>query len=311
MSDGLLRVGVVGLGQWGRHHARVFATMPGVELAGVVDLDPREVEAAVARYGTRGYVQHRDLLGQVDAVSVVVPTIHHYAVARDFVDAGVHVLLEKPMTATVDEAKRLVDLTHRRGTVMLVGHVERFKAAVEHLRRIVRDPLHIHARRVRPFDAHRVMDVGVVLDLMIHDIDIALSLVPEPVVEVGGVGIRVYNSHEDLAVAHLVTEGGCRMTLTASRVSAVKAVEMEITMPDRTVHLDYLREVITVRGSSGETERIALDGEEPLRAELAHFVACVRGDDRPRVTAADGLRALAVSDRLLRCLVDVSPRVPA
>lgn len=311
MSDGLLRVGVVGLGQWGRHHARVFATMPGVELAGVVDLDPREVEAAVARYGTRGYVQHRDLLGQVDAVSVVVPTIHHYAVARDFVDAGVHVLLEKPMTATVDEAQRLVDLTHRRGTVMLVGHVERFKAAVEYLRRVVRDPLHIHARRVRPFDAHRVMDVGVVLDLMIHDIDVALSLVPEPVVEIGGVGIRVYNSHEDLAVAHLVTQGGCRMTLTASRVSAVKAVEMEITMPDRTVHLDYLREVITVRGLNGEAERIALDGEEPLRAELRHFVACVRGDDRPRVTAADGLRALAVSDRLLRCLVDVSPRVPA
>jgi predicted dehydrogenase len=311
MSDGLLRVGVVGLGQWGRHHARVFATMPGVELAGVVDLDPREVEAAVARYGTRGYVQHRDLLGQVDAVSVVVPTIHHYAVARDFVDAGVHVLLEKPMTATVDEAERLVDLTHRRGTIMLVGHVERFKAAVEYLRRIVRDPLHIHARRVRPFDAHRVMDVGVVLDLMIHDIDVALSLVPEPVVEIGGIGIRVYNSHEDLAVAHLVTEGGCRMTLTASRVSAVKAVEMEITMPDRTVHLDYLREVITVRGLNGEAERIALDGEEPLRAELAHFVACVRGDDRPRVTAADGLRALAVSDRLLRRLVDVSPRVPA
>ncbi|MDR7453606.1 MAG: gfo/Idh/MocA family oxidoreductase, partial [Armatimonadota bacterium] len=178
-------------------------------------------------------------------------------------------------------------------------------------RRVVRDPLHVQARRVRPFDAHRVMDVGVVLDLMIHDIDVALSLVPEPVVEISGVGIRVHNSHEDLAVAHLVTEGGCRMTLTASRVSAVKAVEMEITMPDRTVHLDYLREVITVRTLNGEAERIALDGEEPLRAELAHFVACVRGGDRPRVTAADGLRALAVSDRLLRCLVDVSPRVPA
>jgi predicted dehydrogenase len=311
MSGPLLRVGVIGLGQWGRHHARVFATMPGVELTGVVDVDAREVETAVARYGTRGYVHHRDLLGCVDAVSVVVPTVQHYRVARDFVDAGVHVLLEKPMAATVDEAARLVDLTHRRRTVMLVGHVERFKAAVQHLRGVVRDPLHVHTRRVRPFDPHRVMDVGVVLDLMIHDIDIALSLVPEPVAEINGIGIRVHNSHEDLAVAHLVTQGGCRMTLTASRVSAVKAVEMEITMPDRTVHLDYLREVITIRTFSGEPQRIVLDGEEPLRAELAHFVSCVRGGDRPRVTPEDGLRALEVSDRLLRNMVDVSPRVPA
>ncbi|MDR7484231.1 MAG: Gfo/Idh/MocA family oxidoreductase [Armatimonadota bacterium] len=311
MSAERVRLGVVGLGQWGRHHARVFASMPEVDLVGVVDRDPREVGPAAARYHTRGYVDHRDLIGRVDAVSVVVPTIHHFAVAQDFLGAGVHVLLEKPMTATVEEAQRLVDLSRRRGVVMLVGHVERFKPAVQYLRDVVAEPLYIHARRVRPFEPNRVTDVGVVLDLMIHDLDIVLSLVPERVAEIGGVGVRVHNSHEDLAVAHLVMEGGCRMTLTASRVSAVKAVEMEVTMADRTVHLDYLHEVVSIRHFNGAYQRIALDGEEPLRAELSHFVACVRGEERPRVSAEDGYRALEVSHRLLARMVDITPRVPA
>jgi predicted dehydrogenase len=311
MNTELVRVGVVGLGQWGRHHARVFATMPGVQLAGVVDLDPREVETAVARYGTRGYVDHRALIGQVDAVSIAVPTAHHYGVARDFLGAGVHAMVEKPITATVEEAERLTALADRQGAVVVVGHVERFKPAVQRLRSIVDEPLFMHARRVRPYDPHRVMDVGVVLDLMIHDMDIVLSLTRDAVVEIGGVGVRVHSAYEDLAVAHLATAGGCRMTLTASRVSAVKATELEITTPHRAIHLDYLREVITIRQFNGEIERLVLDGEEPLRAELAHFVACVRGDERPRVSAEDGLRALEASHRLLRSMVDITPRVLA
>jgi predicted dehydrogenase len=285
--------------------------MPGVRLAGVVDVDPREVDVAVARYGTRGYLDHRELIGRVDAVSIAVPTAYHYEVAYDFVGAGIHALVEKPMTATVEEARHLAALSTRQGTVMVVGHVERFKPAVQHLSSLIEEPLFIHARRVRPYDPHRVMDVGVVLDLMIHDLDIVLSLVRDRVEEIGGVGVRVHNSHEDLAVAHLSMAGGCRMTLTASRVSAVKATELEVTMADRAVHLDYLREVITIRQFDGEVRRLALDGEEPLRAELSHFVSCVRGDERPRVSAGDGLRALEVSHQLLENMVDITPRVHA
>jgi len=306
-----VRVGVVGLGQWGRHHARVFSSMSGVELVGVADRDMREVEAASLRHSTLGFTDYRELIGKVEAASVVVPTVLHYPVARDLLDAGIHVLLEKPMTATVDEARRLVDLNARRGTVMLVGHVERFKPVVQRLRDLAKAPLHIEARRVRPYDPTRVMDVGVVLDLMIHDIDIILSLVPGRVVEVGGVGVRVHNNHEDLAVAHLTLESGCRVTLVASRVSAVKAVEMEITTPDRSIHLDYLREVMHVRSFGAPPQRLMLDGTEPLRAELNHFVACVRGEDRPRVSAEDGARALEVTHRLLRNLIGISPGVPA
>lgn len=311
MSRESLRVGVIGLGQWGRHHARVFASLPGVDLVGVVDRDPREARAAALRHGTTGHTEHRALIGKVDAVSVVVPTIAHYEVARDFLDAGVHVLLEKPMTATVEEAERLTDLSARRGTVMLVGHVERFKPAVQRLREVAAEPVHIQARRVRPYEPRRVMDVGVVLDLMIHDIDIVLSLVPSRVVEVSGVGVRVHNSHEDLAVAHLTLESGCRVTLTASRVSAVKAVDMDITTPDRAIHLDLLHETINIRHFNGEHRRLVLEGEEPLRAELSHFVACVRGEDRPLVSAEDGSLALEVTHRLLKQLIGITPRVPA
>jgi predicted dehydrogenase len=306
-----VRVGVVGLGQWGRQHARVFSTLPGVELAGVADRDTREVEAAALRHRTRGFTDYHELIGRVDAASVVVPTVLHYPVARDLLDAGIHVLLEKPMTATVDEARRLVDLSQRRGTVMLVGHVERFKPVVQRLRDLARDPLHIQARRVRPYDPTRVMDVGVVLDLMIHDIDIVLALAPGRVVEVGGVGVRVHNNQEDLAVAHLTLESGCRVTLIASRVSAVKAVEMEITTPERSIHLDFLREIMQVRTFGGEPQRLVMDGVEPLRAELSHFVACIRGEERPRVSGEDGARALEVTHRLLRSLIGISPGVPA
>lgn len=309
MSALPIRIGVVGLGQWGRHHARILASLPGVALTGVADLDPREVRSAVDRFEVRGYEDYREMIGRVDAVSVVVPTIHHYRVARDFLDAGVHVLLEKPMAATVEEAERLVALNDRRGTVMLVGHVERFKPIVHRLHEIVSEPLFIQARRVRPYDPHRIMDVGVVLDLMIHDIDIVLSLAPGRVAEVGGVGVCVHNSHEDLAVGHLTMESGCRITLTASRVAAVKAVDTEVTMSDRTVHLDYLREAISIRRFNGEHQRISLDGEEPLRTEIAHFIACVRGEARPRVSAEDGYHALEVSHRLLNSLVSIVPRV--
>ena len=147
MSARRLRVGVVGLGQWGRHHARVFSSLPGVDLVGVVDRDEREAQAAATRHGTVAYGDHRDLVGKVDAVSIVVPTVLHYTVARDFVDAGVHVLLEKPMAATVDEARRLVELNTRRGTVMLVGHVERFKPAVQRLHELIREPLYGQIKR--------------------------------------------------------------------------------------------------------------------------------------------------------------------
>lgn len=304
-----IRVGVVGLGQWGRHHARIYAGLPDLELAAVVDRNRTELRGFTTRYHTEGFTNHRDLIGKVDAVSIAVPTALHHEVARDFLAAGVHVLVEKPMTTTVAEAEELVSLAERRDLVLLVGHIERFKPAVRRLLELSSAPLFIQARRVRPFDRTRVMDVGVVMDLMIHDIDVVLSLAGSRVTEVGGLGVHIHNAHEDLAVAHLTFAGGCTAWLLASRVSADKVAEIEVTMADRSVRLDYHKQQIALHPFGGEAEQMTLRGDEPLRAELRHFVNCVRGLELPLVTGEDGLRALEVANQLLSVMAVVSSRV--
>jgi predicted dehydrogenase len=275
----------------------------------VADRDVTGARAFAHRYGCQAVTDYRDLIGRVDAVSVVVPTVLHYPVARDFLTAGVHVLIEKPMTSTPDEAEHLVALADQRGLILLVGHVERFKPAVRQLPGLAGEPLFIQSRRVRPYDRTRAMDVGVVMDLMIHDIDIILSLTGGRVVEVNGMGLRVHNSHEDLAVAHLRLSTGCAAWLMASRISAEKAAEIEITTADRAIRLDYLRQHIVVQPFGGEAHRMTTHGEEPLKAELQHFLDCVQGRERPLVSGEDGLRALQVAHELLRTMPIVAPPV--
>jgi len=297
------------MGQWGRNHARTYAGLPDVELAGVVDVNTTELRGFAHRYKTEPFTDYRKLLGRVDAVSVVVPTNLHYEVAKAFLEAGTHVLVEKPMTASTTEAEELVELAHRKGAVLLVGHLERFKPAVRRLAELARAPLFIQARRVRPYDRSRTMDVGVVMDLMIHDIDIVLSLVRGRIVDVGGLAVRVHNTQEDLAVAHLTLSTGCVAWLLASRVSADKAAEIEVTMPDRVVRLDYLKQRLAIHPFHGEVEDMAIHGDEPLRAELRHFVSCVNGLEEPLVTGEDGLHALQVAHRLLQQMATVAAPV--
>jgi len=303
-----VRVGVVGLGQWGQHHVRIYHQIPDVILAGVVDVAAREATAFARRYGTEGYRDYQRLFGLVDAVSLVVPTALHYEIAREFLLRGIHVLVEKPITTSVEQAAELVDLAQRRGVTLLVGHVERFKPSVQHLRDLVTDPLFVQVRRVRPWNPRRVMDVGVVLDLMIHDLDIILDLMRAPVTRVSAVGAAIYGEDEDLAVAHLTLRNGCAASFVASRVSPVKAAELEITLPDGFIHLNYLSQQVTVR-RNGTQQRQTVRGEEPLRAELMHFVECVRGAAAPLVPGEDGLRALEVAHEILARMTVITPRV--
>ncbi len=309
MAQNRTRVAVVGLGQWGRNHARTYAGLPNVELAGVVDVNTADLRGFAHRYKTTPFTDYRELLGRVEAVSIVVPTNLHFEVAKAFLNAGTHVLVEKPMTSTTAEAEELVDLAHRKDRILLVGHVERFKPAVRRLAELAGAPMFIQARRVRPYDRTRTMDVGVVMDLMIHDIDIVLSLVRGRIVDAGGLAVRVHNTQEDLAVAHLTLSTGCVAWLLASRVSADKAAEIEVTTPDRVVRLDYLRQRLAIHPFHGEVEDMAIHGDEPLRAELRHFVNCVNGMEQPLVTGEDGLHALAVAHRLLEQMATVAPPV--
>lgn len=304
-----IRMGVVGLGQWGQHHVRVYHQLSDVVLAGVVDTSPRELGHFARRYRTAGYADYRDLFGRVDAVSLVVPTALHYEIAREFLLRGIHVLVEKPITTSVEQAAELVDLARDRGVTLLVGHVERFKPAVQRLREYVTDPLFVQVRRVRPWNPRRIMDVGVVLDLMIHDLDIILDLMRAPVARVSAVGAAIHGDDEDLAVAHLTLRNGCLASVVASRISPVKAAELEVTLPDGLVHLNYLSQALTVR-RGGVQRRIVARGDEPLRAELMHFVECVRGTASPLVPGEDGLRALQVALDILEKMSLITPRVP-
>ncbi|MBI4277953.1 MAG: Gfo/Idh/MocA family oxidoreductase [Armatimonadetes bacterium] len=306
-----VRVGVVGLGQWGRHHVRNYHQIPQVDLVAVADLDEREVRGFSRRYQVEGFVDHRALIGRVDAVSIVVPTVHHYAVARDFLEAGVHVLLEKPMTTTQEEAEELVDLARRRGVLLLVGHVERFKPAVGQFVEMARRPLFIQCRRARPFDPNRAMDVGDVLDLMIHDLDIVLALTGARIARVSAVGACVHNEDEDLAVVHLVLRDGCAASLVASRIAPTKVAEIEATLEDRVVALDYLRQSISVRRFDGEMEHVECRREEPLLEELIHFAECVQGLQTPLVPGEAGLQVLAAAQQVLGQMTMMRPRVMA
>jgi len=303
-----VRVGVVGLGQWGQHHLRIYHHLPDVILAGAVDISPRILNAFARRYHMPGYRDYRMLFGEVDAVSLAVPTALHYEIAREFLQRGVHVLVEKPITTTTEQAAELVALAQRAGVALLVGHVERFKPAVHALSELVTEPLFVQVRRVRPWDPSRVMDVGVVLDLMIHDLDIILNLMRSPVTGVSAIGAAIQGDDEDLAVAHLRLQNGCLASFVASRVSPVKAAELEITLPDGLIHLNYLRQQITVR-RHGTLKRTTVKGEEPLRAELTHFVDCARGDATPIVPGEDGLRALEVAHTILEKMSIITSRV--
>jgi predicted dehydrogenase len=303
-----IRVGVVGLGKWGRHHVRIYHQLPEAALVAVVSPNPDEVAEFTGRYETRGYLDHRDLIGKVHAASVVAPTIHHYQIARDLLEAGIHVMVEKPITSRVEEAHDLIRTARRNRCVLLVGHIERFKPSVEELIARVHDPLFVQARRMRPYQPGRAMDVGVVIDLMVHDIDIILSLSGSHVRRVTGIGARLHGGEEDLAVCHLTLESGCMASLVASRVSPVKVAEIEVTMPDGSVHLNYLREQMTIRRGS-HWEELPVRHEEPLRAELRHFLRCVRGEEAPRVPGEAGLEALEVAQRILDSMSVVTPRV--
>lgn len=309
-----VRVGVVGVGYVGQHHARIYSELPGVELIGVVDID----EARLHDMGTRHRVllcrDYRDLLGKVDAVSVSVPTLLHYPIAKQFLEAGVDVLVEKPIAQSLAQADKLVEVAKVDDRIFQVGHIERFNGAVKALEEIVRSPGFIESHRLGPFAA-RNTDVDVVLDLMIHDIDIILNLIKSPVIAVSAVGVPVISDQVDIANARLQFESGCVANLTASRVSVERVRRIRIFQRDTFISLDYSQQEIAIyhrvaggEGATPETtsrivkEDIFIDKAEPLRVELESFIECVRSRKRPLVSGEEGRDALRVASQIMERL---------
>jgi len=297
-----LRAAVVGVGYLGRFHAEKYAAHAGAELVAVVDVAPARARAVAAALGVEAVTDHRALLGRIDCASVAVPTQLHHAVAGDLLEAGVDVLVEKPLTTTVAEGKALVELAVRRERVLQVGHLERFNPAIRALDGVLREPRFIECHRLAPF-SERGTDVDVVLDLMIHDLDVILSMMPSALRSVEAVGVPVLTTSVDIANARLRFANGGIANVTASRVSLKRERKLRIFQPDAYLSVDYgERRVLICRREPGPDGQPALSLEErevpeadALGSEIDAFLRAVRERETPPVTGWDGLRALEVA----------------
>lgn len=294
---GDIRVGVIGVGHLGSHHARLYSGMAGVRLTAVCDINSARAKKIAKKYRSIPYFDYKDVFGKIDCASIVVPTDLHYKVAKDCLLNGVSVLIEKPMTKTVAEADELLSLAKERSLILQVGHIERFNAAVRALDEIPGKVRFVECHRLGPFKK-RALDVGVVLDLMIHDIDIILALVKSEVVSMDAVGVNILTGHEDLANVRLRFENGAVANLTASRVTKDELRKIRIFKEDCYISLDYIKQDAAIYrklGSKITSRRINIKKEEPLKKELEAFILSVKTHERPLVSGEEGRDALKIA----------------
>jgi len=312
--NGRLRVGVLGVGYLGRFHAKIYAAMPDVELVGVADVNAEAAKTVAAQYGCAAYTDPAALLGKVDAVSVVVPTVHHAAVARPYLERKVHMLMEKPIAPTLDESRALVELAERAGVVFQVGHLERFNAGVMALAERCAQPRFIEVHRLSTF-VERATDVDVVTDLMIHDIDIVLALVKSPIKNIAANGVPVVTDHVDIANARIEFVNGAVANVTASRVSNKKLRRIRVFGDRHYYGLDYVDQRLEVaeavagdgRRPTIETKTVDITPRPPLDTELEYFVRAVRTGTPPLVNGRVGLEALRVALLVKQRIAECTP----
>ena len=293
-----IRVGVVGAGRLGSFHSKVYSRLKKhVKFVGVCDCNIERALEVGKKYHTASYSDYEDLFNKVDAVSITVPTSLHYNIAKDFLNHNIHVLIEKPITKTLSEADELIDIAKDRGLIIQVGHIERFNSAVLAIEPCLKKPKFIECQRLGPF-YKRVDDVGVVLDLMIHDIDIVLGLMKQDVTNIEAVGLSTISDYEDVANVRLTFEDGTIADITASRVTKDVVRKMRIFQEDSYVSLDYVTQEAAIFKKTDDKiikEKIKIQKKEPLKKELKSFVACVRTGKKPIVSGVEGRRALQVA----------------
>ncbi len=314
------RCAVIGVGHIGALHARKYAQAPDAELVGVVDIDSSTAARIAGEVGCAAVTDYRQLLGQVEAASVAVPTKDHFEVARAFLESGTNVLLEKPMAATIEEAARLNRIARENDVLLQIGHIERFNPALQDLLQHGHRPLFIETHRLAPFKP-RSNDIDVVLDLMIHDIDIILGLVDAPIRTLAASGARVLSDGIDIANARIEFENGCIANVTASRVSRKTERRMRVFLEDAYVAVDFhaRRQSVYRLGSDEQypgvpeivAEEHSYSGNDALKAEIASFLAAVRGGSPVTVTGEDGQQALETAIRITDLVRASAPRLGA
>jgi len=292
-----VRVGVVGVGHLGSIHARIYKEIPNCSLIGVCDIDKTRLNEISGKLGVPAYSDYRELFSKVDAVSVAVPTKFHYQVADEFLKNKIHALVEKPFTLNLKEADSLIEEAKRNKLILQVGHIERFNSAFAATQKLIKNPKFIECHRLSPFP-NRSLDVGAVLDIMIHDIDIVLGLVPSKIKKVESVGVNVLTPFEDIANARITFENGCVANLTASRVSDEIMRKIRIFQEDTYISLDYKDAKASVYKKDGlkiSKEDLPIEKEEPLQRELQAFIDCVLTGKEPLVSGPVARDALSVA----------------
>lgn len=299
-----LRVGVIGTGYLGKFHAEKYARMDDVDLVGIADINKSQAEKIAKQYSVRAYTNHKDILNKVDAVSIVVPTPAHFKVSRDFLKHNVDVLIEKPITTTIEEADELIGFAESKGLIIQVGHLERFNPAVIALRDYVKKPMFIESHRLSTYK-ERATDVSVVLDLMIHDIDIISNFVRSKIKSIHAAGIPVISGHVDIANARLEFENGCVANVTASRISTRDKRKIRLFQKDAYISVDFANHEITIVKQSEKDESSIIPGmginqlcftkTDALDDELKSFVKAVKTRKSPEVTGQVGRSALKIA----------------
>ena len=300
-----IRVAVIGVGALGKHHARILAALPDVELVAIVDINESRAREIGGLVNAPPFTNASDVLGRVDAVSVAVPTDSHLSVVLPFLQRGIGVLVEKPLARNAVEGQQMIDAAEASGAVFGVGHTERYNPAVAAVRPLLDHPRFIEVHRLGTFP-DRSLDIDVVFDLMIHDLDVVLSIVPSEVVAVEAVGVAVLTPKPDIANARLKFASGCIANITASRISKDRVRKIRVFQRDAYLSVDYAAQEVErwrlVRGSGAmpaiDGGKLKIEQEEPLQRELADFVAAVRNKRAPGVTGADGLRAINLAQRV-------------
>ncbi|MGH8477069.1 MAG: Gfo/Idh/MocA family oxidoreductase [Methylococcales bacterium] len=306
-----IRTAVIGTGYLGKFHAEKYAALPDSELVAVVDADENAARQVAARNRTRAFQDYREVLGLVDAVSIVVPTSLHHRVARDFLNSGIHVLIEKPIAVSVTEADELIEIARNKKLVLQVGHLERFNAALLQLDFSKDKPLFIESHRLSPFNP-RANDVSVVLDLMIHDIDIILDIVDSGVERIDASGTKVLTNGIDIANARILFKSGCVANVTASRVSMKTERKMRVFRPHSYVSVDFQNRALVCHKTGDKemypgipeilTEKTEFESGDALLEEIRDFLACIRDHREALVSGVAGRRALATAIEISKLL---------
>ncbi|MEW6734107.1 MAG: Gfo/Idh/MocA family oxidoreductase [Acidobacteriota bacterium] len=315
----MIRVAVIGVGHLGRHHARIYANLEGVKLVGVCDINEDRGRSVAAEYGSDFYRDYRELIGKIDAASLAVPTVDHCTIGCELLSQGIAVLVEKPIARTLTEADELINTARRHGVYLQIGHLERFNPAVIAVREIITLPRFFETHRLSLFSP-RSLDIDVVMDLMIHDLDVIAWFVKSPVINISAAGIPVISSRVDIANARLEFANGCIANITASRISNEKVRKLRLFQPHDYISLDYLnqqagiwslRRMPTDGKGVPEIEARALPvvSDEPLRAELAAFVQALMTAQPPLVSGEDGRAALALALQVGERLAEHAQRI--